>query len=221
MDGSIQERLNAKGKKVYDVMYRVIDQKTGIKKQVIKRGFVKRSDALLFITSTLMDIKENKYVEPKKITVSYLLEEWFEKQVKNKLAVNTVNGYRVNVYKHIIPNIGGIMLQRLTTNDIQDFYDSVIATEENRSGLSAKSVLYIHRNLKKALSYSVKHSYIQFNPADNVKLTSPDKFTGKVYNNKTLTDFLKCVRDTEIELPVALAGLSGLRRGEVAGLRWE
>lgn len=34
-------------------------------------------------------------------------------------------------------------------------------------------------------------------------------------------DFLKCVRDTEIELPIALAGLAGLRRGEVAGLCWE
>ena len=221
MDGSIQERMNAKGKKVYDVMYRVVDPKTGKKKQVIKRGFIKKSDAQLFITSTLIDVRDNKYVEPKKITVANMLEEWFEKQVKNKLAINTVNGYRVNVYKHIIPNIGGLMLQRITTNDIQEFYDTVIKTEENENGMSAKSVLYIHRNLKKALSYAVKQRYIQFNPADNVELTSPDKFTGKVYNNKTLIDFLKCVRDTEIELPVALAGLSGLRRGEVAGLRWE
>lgn len=221
MDGSIQERLNSKGKKVYDVMYRVTDPKTGKKKQVIKRGFQKRSDAQLFITSTLMDIKDNKYVEPKKITVANLMEEWFEKQVKNKLAVNTVNGYRVNVYKHIIPNIGGLLLQRFTTNDVQKFYDSVIEMEDNKNGLSAKSVLYIHRNLKKALSYAVKQRYIPFNPADNVELVSPDKFTGKVYNNKTLIAFLRCVRDAEIELPVALAGLSGLRRGEVAGLRWD
>lgn len=221
MDGSIHERMNSKGKKVYDVMYRVIDPKTGKKKQVIKRGFAKRGDAQLFITSTLIDIRDNKYVEPKKITVASLMEEWFEKQVKNKLAVNTVNGYRVNIYKHIIPNIGGLQLKRLTTNDVQDFYDSVIETEDNKNGLSAKSVLYIHRNLKKALSYAIKQRYIPFNPADNVELISPDRFTGKVYNNKTLMAFLRCIRDTEVELPVALAGLSGLRRGEVAGLRWE
>ena len=45
MDGSIQERLNTKGKKVYDVMFRVIDPKTGKKKQKLKRGFAKRGDA--------------------------------------------------------------------------------------------------------------------------------------------------------------------------------
>lgn len=222
MDGSIQERTNAKGKKVYDVMYRVTDLKTGKRKQKIKRGFCKKGDAQKFLTEVLGQIESNSYVEAKKMKLSDLLDEWFGRFVEGKLAANTVRGYKVNIKNHIIPSLGWIPLQQLSTRDIQNFYDEKLKDidDEDSEGLSGKSIIYIHRNLCKALDYAVKERYIIRNPAKDVELPSPGKFTGMVFDQKTLMQLLAAVRDTQMELPIALSGLAGLRRGEAAGLQW-
>jgi len=228
MDGSIHERINAKGKKVYDVFYRVLNLKTGKKLQKLKRGFTKKSLAQDFLTETANQIKNNAYVDSKKVTTKGLMNEWYKKYVEGKLAPNTVRGYSVNIYKHIIPGIGFIPLQQLTTKDIQNFYDEKLkyydedeSSDDDKNNLSAKSIIYIHRNLSKALDYAVKEKLILTNPAKDVELPSPEKFHGWVYDQKAIIELLRIVKDTEMELPIALAGLSGLRRGEVAGMVWD
>lgn len=222
MDGSIQERLNTKGKKVYDVMYRIPDPKTGKKKQKLKRGFIKKGDAQKFLNEVLGQIETNTYIDAKKVKLSELLDEWFNKFVEGKLAENTIRGYRVNIKKHINPNIGWIPLQQLTARSIQDFYDERLRDEddEDSEGLSAKTIIYIHRNLSKALDWAVKERLILRNPAKDVELPTQEKYSGTVYDQQTIMSLLNSVKDTTAELPIALAGLSGLRRGEVAGLTW-
>ena len=222
MDGSIRERLNSKGKKIYDVTYRITDFKTGERKQKLKRGFKRKGDAQEFLNEILGQIKSHTYVQPQKITVKNLLDEWFVKFVEGKLAANTVAGYSVNLYKHVIPNIGGIVLQNLKAKNIQDFYSEIGKNDGNNgAGLSARSIVYIHRNLSKALDYAMKEKYVFNNPAKDVILPSGEKFRGKAYDNFTLMQLLQSVKNSVMELPIALGGLSGLRRGEIAGIKWE
>lgn len=222
MDGSIQERINTKGKKVYDVMFRMVDPKTGKKKQKLKRGFAKRGDAQKYLNDVLGQIENNGYIDAKKITLRDLLEEWLKKYVDGKLAENTVKGYKVNIYKHIIPNIGWIPIQKLTSGDIENLYNELYKDEDDdtSTGLSATSIIYIHRNLSKALDYAAKERLILRNPARDVELPSKEKFYCEVFDQQTIMQLLAVVKNDPMELPIALAGLSGLRRGEVAGLMW-
>ena len=90
MDGSIHERVNTKGKKVYDVMFRVIDPKTGEKKQKLKRGFIKKGDAQKYLTEVLGQIENNVYIDAKKITLRELLTEWFSLQPTHPLRSATI-----------------------------------------------------------------------------------------------------------------------------------
>lgn len=222
MDGSIHERVNTKGKKVYDVMFRVIDPKTGEKKQKLKRGFIKKGDAQKYLTEVLGQIENNVYIDAKKITLRELLTEWFSKYVEGKLAPNTVRGYKVNIYKHIIPNIGWIPIQKLTSTDIENFYCELYGDENDDTStrLSATSIEYIHRNLSKALDYATKERLILRNPARNAERPSKEKFYGDVFDQQTIMKLLTVVKNDPMEIPVALSGLSGLRRGEDAGLMW-
>jgi len=223
MDGSIQERLNTKGKKVYDLMFRVIDPKTGKKKQKLKRGFAKRGDAQKYLNEVLGQIENNNYIDIKRITLRELLDEWLSKYVEGKLAKNTIRGYKVNIHKHIIPNIGWIPLQQLTTRDIENFYDELFRNDddETSTGLSATSIIYIHRNLSKALDYAAKKRLILRNPAKDVELPSKEKYYCEVFDQQTIMLLLTVVKNDPMELPIALSGLSGLRRGEDAGLMWD
>jgi integrase len=222
MDGSIQERINSKGKKVYDVMFRAMDSKTGIKKQRIKRGFSKKGDAQKYLNEVLGQIENNSYIDAKKITLRELLEEWYKKYVEGKLAPNTVRGYKVNIYKHIIPNIGWIPLQQLTSRDIENFYNELYKDndDDTSTGLSATSIEYIHRNLSKALDYATKERLILRNPARDAERPSKEIFYGDVFDQRTIMQLLTTVKNDPMELPIALSGLSGLRRGEDAGLMW-
>jgi len=184
MDGSIQERINAKGKKVYDVMFRAANPKTGKRKQKLKRGFKKRSDAQKYLNEVLGQIENNGYIDAKKITLRELLEEWLKKYVEGKLAENTVKGYKVNINKPINPNIGWIPLQKLTPRDIENLYNELYRDydDDTSTGLSATSIIYIHRNLSKALDYAAKERFILRNPARDAELPSKEKFYSEVFD---------------------------------------
>ena len=171
----------------------------------------------------LGQIENNNYIDTKRITLRELLDEWLSKYVEGKLAKNTIRGYKVNIYKHIIPNIGWIPLQQLTSRDIENFYNKLYKDnyDDTSTGLSATSIIYIHRNLSKALDYAAKKRLILRNPAKDVELPSKEKYYCEVFDQQTIMLLLTVVKNDPMELPIALSGLSGLRRGEDAGLMWD
>lgn len=61
---------------------------------------------------------------------------------------------------------------------------------------------------------------IPFNPADKVKLPKVNTYIGEYYNKEDLVRLLKEVRGTQLEIPVVIAVYYGLRRSEIAGLKW-
>ena len=148
-------------------------------------------------------------------TMEVYLLHWLETYCKPRLAVNTVNGYSVNVKKHIIPYIGNIQLNRLQPKDIQKLYSTLAA-----NGLSGTSIRYVHNNLHKALETAVKQQIIIRNPADLVDAPCVDRFEANTLTPEQAVELLKACVGHEIYLPVLLALSLGLRRGEVLGLQW-
>ena len=68
---------------------------------------------------------EGTYIEPKKMTVRQLCEEWFNVHVKENLAINTQKGYRVNLDNHVFPYIGSVPVQKLTPIQVQNMYKAL------------------------------------------------------------------------------------------------
>jgi len=230
MDGQIYN-LNEKRKKLglppiknpYYVNYRVLDIETVRFKQTTKRGFRTRDKAQRFLNDVQQKIVTNNYVKPKSITLREYLTEWLEDYVKANCKQSTIDGYVVNVEKHIIPKLGGIHLQKLTANHIEKFYRQkmVDGRLDGKGGLSAKSILYIHRNLSEALEKAVRKRLITYNVAKDVTLPKVQRFRPEVYSHETILDILDAIKGSVVETAFALAALAGLRRGEVLGLRWE
>ena len=151
-----------------------------------------------------------------KSTLAVFLRHWLSAYCVPKLAPNTVNGYRVNVERHIIPYIGQIPLNKLTPANIQKLYADLLT-----SGLSGTSVRYVHNNLHRALKYAVKQELISRNPADLVDPPRIDHIEMRVLTpDESKTLISGCV-GTDIYLPVLLGLSLGLRRGEALGLQWD
>lgn len=158
-------------------------------------------------------IETGTYMEPCRMTVAEYLRHWLKIHSPN-LAQNTIDGYRVTVEKHIIPELGSIPLAKLNVVHLQSFY------AKEQSKYSGRTAQLTHRILRKALDNAVKSQLIQKNPADLVDPPKPKKYKAKVYDEKQYLELLKAVEGTEHELPIVLAGGLGLRRGEIFGLRW-
>ena len=144
----------------------------------------------------------------------YLLD-WLSKYVEKNLAVNTISGYSINVKKHIIPEIGDILICDLTPYIIQVYYWEML-----NKGLSATSVLYIHRVLHKALVQACRLQILEKNVCDFVELPRKKHFEIKVYNEIQIFKLLKATENSFFYLPIFLTITLGLRRGEVLGLKW-
>jgi integrase len=86
--------------------------------------------------------------------------------------------------------------------------------------LAARSVLSIHRVLRQALSQAVRWQLLTRNPADAVEAPRVERHEMKALDMNGIVALLDAARGTALYIPILLAALLGLRRGEVAALRW-
>lgn len=102
---------------------------------------------------------------PTKISVRDYLTGWLKDYVKTRLKARTYEGYASNINTHIIPAIGNLQLRKLRSRDIEKFYNKMLESGrvDGKGGLSAKTVVQIHRILHRALNQAYRDELISKN----------------------------------------------------------
>ena len=183
------------------------------------------------LTNILKELDDGAYIEPSKVTVGQYLDRWMRDYVAAKRP-KTKDTYE-NMLKYITPTLGHLQLQKLRPYNIQALYrelleDGRIIRKQGKADnatvlpptLSPTTVNKIHRTLHAALEMAVQWDLIIRNPADRVKAPQPQKRRMQVWTNEELTRFLGYMSGHRLYALYALVTATGLRRGEVAGLRW-
>ena len=231
MQGRIIERIrnNARDKqgrvrkelKVYDIKFRYTDPATGTRKETTKRGFFTKGEAEAFLLDLNQRLTTNTFLPENSISMCEYLLEWMEVYVKVNLRASTYLGYRRIVKNHLIRHLGELPLKDVTAMSIDRMYAFLLqhGRADGKGGLSAKSVLYTHRVLNEAMEHAVKKKLLYLNPVKSVMNTpKPKRFKGSVYSGEEILELLLIAKDTRLEVPIALAAVCGLRRGECLGL---
>jgi integrase len=213
-------RLDMKGTIVkrghtYSIVYDLGYGSTGKRKQKWESGFRTKREAQRVLTERMHEIQNGVYFEPVKITLGEHISNWFAGYVQKNLALNTIQGYKVNIEKHIIPAIGHIQLLKLRPPDIQKLYEDLLA-----SGLSATTVVYVHRVLHRALENAMKLQIVPRNASDFVDVPRKKQFASRVLDERQIAELLNSCHEPVTYAAVLLAVSLGLRRGEVLGLIW-
>ena len=151
---------------------------------------------------------------------------WYETYCKPGLQPRTQEGYAERIYKHIIPELGQIPLNKLTQNDLQQFYarlktsGRLIRVEQYGPGLSDRMVRVCHASCRAALARAVQEGLIRTNPAAGCKLPPKKSREMQVLTQEEMHRFLvQAKQDGYYEL-FLLELATGMRLGEILALQW-
>lgn len=154
---------------------------------------------------------------PQDILLTEFMKEWLH-MMTSQLRHNTLDGYWYMFRRHIEPFFGArhLTFRTMTRSDFQDFIDMKYA-----EGYSPTSIVKFHSILHKCLKYAVIQGLIDYNLSDCVILPKKTKYISHTFTLDQLNRFLTEARSSPAEPAFVLAAAYGLRRSEVAGLRWQ
>jgi integrase len=166
-------------------------------------------------------MQRGMYLEPTKVTVGQMLEQWLEHS-KQRVSPKSHERYSEIVRKNIVPLLGALPLSKLRPVDISSSYAKALAggRRDGSGGPSPGTVHYMHRLLKQALGQAVRWQLLARNPTEALSGPKVERSALNTYDVAQTAELLDVTRETRLHVPVMLAVLCGLRRGEIAALRW-
>ena len=160
-------------------------------------------------------------------TLAAWLRTWFDLYAKPHIRPSTMNYYHRNIEQHIIPAIGDIPLNKLTTRDLQKLYNDLQSNgrlrkvqKKEKPGLSNSTVRGIHMMLHNALDRAVKEKLILSNPTENCIIPKIEKQEMKILHPDHISSYLNAAERRNALPMFYLELVSGLRKGELVALQW-
>jgi integrase len=202
------------------------DPLTGKRRVTTRRGFRTRKEAAIALRTAMSAAEKGRHVKASRRTVAEFLNEWLA-AVQGRIRPTTWTNYRDYRDAYVTPIIGGTALQDLTPVRINLLYSHLLAEGRVRKakgtppGLAPKTVRNVHVMLRRALRDAVKWGYLPRNPAEDAEPPAAHGRKRKVWTAEQLRTFVEYVRDDRFFALWLLVVTTGLRRGELAGLREE
>jgi integrase len=144
------------------------------------------------------------------------LQEWLRGHAAH-LQPTTEKSYRETIEKHLVPELGHVPIGRLSPQAIRDYQAKKLA-----AGLSPTSVRYHRMLLREVLQQAVRDGLMVRNPADLVKPPAKQRYEVPTLDEEWVRLFLGEAKRSSRYYRLYLAAITtGMREGELLGLRWQ
>ena len=161
--------------------------------------------------------------EQSRMTLGEWLNQWLE-NVAGTIRPTTLTQYQGAVRIHINPHLGEKPIAQVTGKDIQKLYDA-LASHGNQitgKGLASSTIRGIHSMLHEALDAAKQAGLIPWNPTEEIPTPKFTCKTKQILTEEQLDTFMEAIREDTIWYDFFYTELTtGLRRGEICGLKWE
>ncbi|WP_137686224.1 site-specific integrase [Thermosporothrix hazakensis] len=179
-----------------------------------KYSFKTRSEAIKKKNELLRELEMGMLATGPQRKLGEYIEDWIDNVHKDKLRVSSYVKYK-KLIKYIVKELGHVSIQKLSPEQVQRFYAKM-----SREGLSSKTVHSIHGVLHLALENAVRWGYVARNVCD---LVSPPRIVSREAVTLTLEQahaLFEKAKEYRLEVLLVMAVVTGMRRGELLGLRW-
>lgn len=161
--------------------------------------------------------------EQSRMTLGEWMDQWLE-NITGTIRPTTLTQYQWAVRIHIDPRLGSKPIAQVTGKDVQKLYDA-LASHGNQitgKGLASSTVRGIHSMLHEALDAAKQAGLVPWNPTEEIPAP---KFTCKskrILTDEQLDTFMEAIQADDVWHDFFYTELTtGLRRGEICGLKWE
>ena len=192
---------------------RWVGQITIQKKHYIKY-FHSKSEAEAWLNQALLLVGQGLPLAGARVTLAVYFTSWLE-SISPSLRPKTHMQYEHLVIKHIMPYLGHLSLQELKADKLLDFYQV-----KRQAGWGQRTLKLINGILHHSLEDAFTHGLIFRNPVKEVPKFRQPYHEQKVLCLDQVREFLQVCRGTRWEAIFCLAITSGMRAGELLGLRW-
>lgn len=180
-----------------------------------RQTFSRKADAEAHLRRMEGDKERGNYHDPKSGKVLYrtVAAEWLGTLQVTK--AKTKAGYESLLNNHVLPTFELMPVGRITKGTVKTW-----VAERNRAGVGAGTIRNAYRNvLKPSLDHAVDEGYLQSNPALGVKLLASDAVEEQLFLIAEQVQLLADEITPHFRTLVMFAAYTGLRAGEIAGLR--
>jgi integrase len=181
-----------------------------------------RKEALAKLTEKIAASYRGLPIPSAQGSVAAYLTYWLEHVAVHHLRENTHTRYTSCVNRHLIPGLGKKKLTKLTAKDIRTWLNQLRTTCQCCSKLlSPLTLTYIHSVLKSALEHAVREEEIPRNVARKVRTGTSRPRRFEPLTADEARQLLSTAQGHRLHALFELALHTGLRKGELLGLRWE
>ena len=174
-----------------------------------------RADVAEKLTKAMGDRDNGLVFDAGNLTVGEYLDTWLSDSVRDTVRPSTYERHEALIRRHIRPTLGKLKLKVLTPAHVQRLY-----RDRLDSGLAPATVQKIHVVLHKALAQAVRWSLVPRNVTDAVKAPRPAPEEMRPLSLEETRRLLEAARGDSLETLYVLAVHTGMRQGELLGLKW-
>lgn len=142
-----------------------------------------------------------------------LWENWLALKSLN-LAPTTLANYRGHIQTHLDPALGHLLLRTITNEQLLTYFAGKLKTM-SRVVVSSQMMV-----LRQVFEFAIQRDYLPISPMRGLKISPGRHTTATVLDVQQLRDFLREARRSRYYPLYVVAAFTGLRRGELLGLRW-
>jgi integrase len=168
-----------------------------------------------WLRKTISQVEAGLTYNSARVSAPDYLTQWLS-GIKHTVRPTTYDHYELLITKHLIPQLGRILIKDLNADRIQFIYDELI-----KSGVGIPTVLKVHQVLHTALERAVKTGILYQNPAHYVSRPKETHREMKFWTESEANRFLLAARDNRLYCLFLLALTSGARQSELLGLQWQ